>query len=93
MPTDPTGAHLKPALDAGISVVLVDRMIKNLQGRVSAVVVDNVDAAEKGTRYLTELGHVKSGVVCFSDDGTRFFSIIIVSASCYNYEFSIAQGG
>ncbi len=63
MPTDPTGAHLKPALDAEIPIVLVDRMLKNLQGRVSAVVVDNVDAAEKGARYLTELGHADIGLI------------------------------
>ncbi len=63
MPTDNSGDHLKPALDAGIPIVLVDRMIKTMTGRVSAVVVDNVDAAEKATRYLLEYGHEEIGLI------------------------------
>ncbi len=57
MPTDSSGAHLQPALEAGIPIVLVDRMLKPLAGKVSAVIVDNVDAAEKATRYLLNAGH------------------------------------
>jgi LacI family transcriptional regulator len=63
MATDTTGEHLKPALDAGIPIVLVDRMLKSLIGKVSAVVVDNVDAAEKATRHLLEAGHTEIGLI------------------------------
>lgn len=63
MPTDTTGEHLKPALDADIPIVLVDRMLKSLSGKVSAVVVDNVDAAEKATRHLLEAGHEEIGLI------------------------------
>ena len=63
MPTDNSGEHLKPALDAGIPIVLVDRMLKAMTGRVSAVVVDNVDAAEKATRFLLEAGHDEIGLI------------------------------
>ncbi|MDD3920484.1 MAG: LacI family DNA-binding transcriptional regulator, partial [Eubacteriales bacterium] len=63
MPTDTTGEHLRPALDAGIPIVLVDRMLKPLAGKVSAVVVDNVDAAEKATRFLLESGHTEIGLI------------------------------
>ncbi len=63
MPTDSSGDHLKPALDAGIPIVLVDRMIKTMTGQVSAVVVDNVDAAEKATRFLLESGHEEIGLI------------------------------
>ncbi len=63
MPTDTTGEHLKPAMDAGIPVVLVDRMLKAFSGKVSAVVVDNVDAAEKATRHLLEAGHEEIGLI------------------------------
>lgn len=63
MPTDPSGDHLRPALDAGIPIVLVDRMLKPLTGQVSAVVVDNVDAAEKATRFLLESGHDEIGLI------------------------------
>ncbi len=63
MPTDNTGEHLQPALDAGIPIVLVDRMLKSLSGRVSAVVVDNVEAAEKATRFLLQSGHEEIGLI------------------------------
>ncbi|NLI20800.1 MAG: LacI family transcriptional regulator [Clostridiales bacterium] len=67
MSTDQSGEHLKPALEAGIPIVLVDRMVKPLTGKVSAVVVDNVDAAEKATRYLIESGHTDIGLVLGND--------------------------
>ena len=63
MPTDSSGEHLKLALEAGIPIVLVDRMLKAMTGQVSAVVVDNVDAAEKATRFLLESGHVEIGII------------------------------
>ena len=63
MPTDNSGEQLKPAQDAGIPIVLVDRMLKAVTGKVSAVVVDNVDAAEKATRHLLEAGHVDIGLI------------------------------
>ena len=63
MPTDTSGEHLKPALDAEIPVVLVDRMLKSFNGKVSAVVVDNVDAAEKAVRYLLDEGHQDIGII------------------------------
>ncbi len=63
MPTDTTGEHLKPALEAKIPIILVDRMLKAYSGKVSAVVVDNVDASEKATRHLLEAGHRSIGVI------------------------------
>ena len=63
MPTDMSGAHLAPAIDAGIPVVLVDRVLKPLTGKVSAVIVDNVDAGEKATQLLVESGHQAIGLI------------------------------
>ncbi|HPJ03301.1 MAG TPA: LacI family DNA-binding transcriptional regulator [Candidatus Limiplasma sp.] len=63
MPTDTSGEHLRPALDAGIPIVLVDRILKSFSGKVSAVVVDNVDAAEKAVRHLLEEGHQDIGLI------------------------------
>ena len=63
MATDPTGAHLKAALDAGIPILLVDRMIDSLRGRVSAVIIDNAHASGQAVRKLTDLGHRKIGLV------------------------------
>ena len=63
MPTDPTGAHLKAALNAGIPVLLVDRLIDSLRGKTSAVVIDNEHAAGLAVRKLTSSGHRNIGLV------------------------------
>ena len=63
MATDPSGDHLSAALEAGIPILLVDRLIDSLRGRVSAVIIDNVYAAGQAVRKLTGLGHRKIGLV------------------------------
>lgn len=63
MATDTSGAHLKAALSAGIPVLLVDRLIESLTGKVSAVVIDNAHAAEQAVRKLTDMGHRQIGLV------------------------------
>lgn len=63
MATDTTGAHLKAALSAGIPVLLIDRLIDSLRGKVSAVVIDNIHAATQAVRKLTDLGHRQIGLV------------------------------
>ena len=68
MATDTTGAHLKSALSAGIPVLLVDRLIDSLRGKVSAVVIDNAHAAYQAVRKLTDLGHRQIGLVLGSPD-------------------------
>ena len=68
MPTDHSGAHLAPALSAGIPIVLVDRMLKPLMGKVSGVIVDNADAAEKATRHLLDSGHTSIAIILGNED-------------------------
>lgn len=63
MPTDPSGAHLAQVLEMNVPVMLVDRMVGPLAGRVSAVVVDNADAAEKATGHLLRAGHMDIGLI------------------------------
>ena len=63
MATDSTGTHLKAALAAGIPVILVDRLIESLRGKVSAVVIDNAYASHQAVRKLTDLGHRQIGLV------------------------------
>ncbi len=63
MPTDPTGTPLRPAVEAGIPVILVDRLIPSLEGQVSAVVIDNVRAAEEASETLIRHGHRRIGLV------------------------------
>ena len=68
MATDMTGTHLKAALAAGIPVLLVDRLIESLRGKVSAVVIDNVHAAHQAVQKLTAFGHRDIGLVLGSPD-------------------------
>ena len=63
MATDTSGSHLKAALSAGIPVLLIDRLIDSLRGKVSAVVIDNVHAAGQAVQKLTSLGHRQIGLV------------------------------
>ena len=63
MATDTTGAHLKAPLASGIPVLLVDRLIESLQGKVSAVIIDNVHAASQAVQKLTALGHRQIGLI------------------------------
>ena len=68
MATDTSGSHLKAALSAGIPVLLIDRLIDSLRGKVSAVVIDNVHAAGQAVQKLTSLGHRQIGLVLGSPD-------------------------
>ena len=68
MATDTSGAHLKGALSAGIPVLLIDRLIDSLRGKVSAVIIDNVHAAGQAVQKLTSLGHRQIGLVLGSPD-------------------------
>ena len=63
MATDTTGAHLKAPLASGIPVLLIDRLIESLRGKVSAVIIDNVHAASQAVEKLTCLGHRQIGLV------------------------------
>lgn len=63
MATDMSGAHLKSALAANIPILLIDRIIDSLRGRVSAVVIDNAHAASQAVRKLISLGHRRIGIV------------------------------
>ena len=63
MATDTTGTHLKAALSANIPVLLIDRLIDSLRGKVSAVVIDNIHAATQAVRKLTDLGHRQIGLI------------------------------
>jgi len=68
MATDTTGAHLKAPLASGIPVLLIDRLIESLRGKVSAVIIDNVHAASQAVEKLTGLGHRQIGLVLGSPD-------------------------
>ena len=63
IPTGPNGEHLQSALERGVPIVLIDRMIQALAGQVSAVLVDNADASRKATALLLDGGHRDIGII------------------------------
>jgi len=55
--------HLVPALKKNIPIVLVDDMIESLRNKVSAVLVDNADGAERAVSMLVNAGHKHIGAI------------------------------
>lgn len=68
IPTSTSGKHLEAALERGIPVVLVDRMIQSLFGRVSAVIIDNRNASQIAMQQLLQAGHRRIGIILGEKD-------------------------
>ncbi len=63
MPVCEDGKHLLPALEKNIPIILIDRVIPALKGKVDSVLIDNKSAAFDATAYLIERGHSKIGII------------------------------
>ncbi|MGI5893296.1 MAG: LacI family DNA-binding transcriptional regulator [Candidatus Merdivicinus sp.] len=63
MPVSQNGEFLRPALERGIPIVLIDRLLPDLEGRADMVLVDNEEAAYQSIRKLMELEHRNIGIV------------------------------
>ena len=63
MPTCQDGRHLTPALDQDIPVVLIDRAIPSLRGKVDAVLIDNEAVSYNATQHLLNMGHKNIAIV------------------------------
>jgi len=63
MPVGADGSHLHDALNLGIPVVLLDRIVYDCIGHVDAVLVDNTQAAQDATSYLIQQGHEQIGII------------------------------
>ncbi len=70
MPVGADGSHLYAALDSHIPVVLLDRIVSDCIGRVDAVLVDNMHAAQETTSYLISRGHTEIGIIAGPRDVT-----------------------
>lgn len=70
MPVGADGSHLYNALDNGIPVVLLDRVVADCIGRTDAVLVDNMHAAQEATSCLIAHGHNEIGVIAGPRDVT-----------------------
>lgn len=63
MPSSEDGQHLLPAIEKGVPVVLVDRLVSGLSGKVDAVLVDNAKASYDAVGHLLENGHRQIGII------------------------------
>ena len=63
MPVCADGRHLRPAVERGIPILLLDRPLDALGGVASCVLLDNENAALMATRRLLELGHRRIGIL------------------------------
>ncbi len=63
MPVSSSGEHLRSALDRGIPVVLMDRMVSSLRSQVSAVTVNNLEAGRNAVHRLIWYGHQRIGII------------------------------
>lgn len=69
VPTHPKdGAELSAVRDAGISIVLLDREVRNFESDI--VKVDNVHGAYLAMRHLITLGYKRIGIIA----GTQYLS-------------------
>lgn len=68
MPVGADGSHLYAAIDNGIPIVLLDRIVSDCIGHVDAVLVDNMRAAQDATSYLIEQGHSQIGIIAGPKD-------------------------
>ena len=63
MPVSRSGAYMQPAIESNTPVVLLDRMVNDLMGHVSAVLVDNVSASSSAVELLLDAGHKDIGII------------------------------
>jgi Transcriptional regulators len=63
IPISPDGSHLYAAIESGIPVVLLDRIVSDCIGRVNAVLVNNAIAGQEATSYLIDMGHKDIGII------------------------------
>jgi len=63
MPVNQDGKHLLSAVESGIPIVLIDRIIHELRNEVSAVLVDNARATDEATQILIDAGHKNIGII------------------------------
>jgi len=66
MPVSRDGSFLKSAIEAGIPIILIDRMIEKVDTDV--VMVDNVTASKQAISHLVENGHREIGIVVGPSD-------------------------
>jgi LacI family transcriptional regulator len=62
-PVGRSGSYLTPAIEKGIPVVLLDRLIPKLHGQVDSVSIDNEAISREAVGMLIEKGHRRIGII------------------------------
>ncbi len=66
MPVNRSGKFMQQAVDAKIPILLIDRMLNDIDADV--VMVDNISASEKAVSHLVQNGHKEIGIVVGPSD-------------------------
>ncbi|GHU63010.1 LacI family transcriptional regulator [Clostridia bacterium] len=67
-PVSTHGKHLTAALEQHVPILLVDRLVPRLQGKVDSISVNNTNISREATQYLIDHGHRKIGIVVGPQD-------------------------
>jgi LacI family transcriptional regulator len=67
-PVSTQGKHLTAALEKHVPVLLVDRLVPRLQGKVDSISVNNATISRDATQLLVDNGHKRIGVIVGSSD-------------------------
>lgn len=84
-PVDYTGEHLRPFLQAGKPVVLIDRIIEQFE--CDSVSVDNVDAVRQAVYRLADNGHKFIGYIGSSQ------KIYTAAQRCQGFRLAMSERG
>ncbi|MCL2284869.1 MAG: LacI family transcriptional regulator [Firmicutes bacterium] len=68
MPVSSNEAHLIPAIESKIPIVLIDRLVNGFMDETNAVLVNNVKASVSATNLLIEAGHRDIGIILGPND-------------------------
>lgn len=63
MPVCRDGRHLRPAVEKGRPIILIDRAIPELSQKADCVLIDNAAATYTATSHLLEKGHRHIGII------------------------------
>ncbi|MBQ4074600.1 MAG: LacI family DNA-binding transcriptional regulator [Clostridia bacterium] len=66
MPVCHSKKNLQPAIDRGIPIVLIDRVVSDC--KLDAVLIDNIGAAQKACEYFIANGHRNIGIIAGPQD-------------------------
>ncbi|MDR0518522.1 MAG: LacI family transcriptional regulator [Clostridiales Family XIII bacterium] len=62
-PVSGSGTYLSPAIEKGIPIVLIDRLVQKLHGKVDSVSIDNAAISREAIDLLLKNGHRRIAII------------------------------